>query len=378
MADGRLDYLNSMSADLTPEQRDLLSLHLVPGLGPRLTAALLDRFGSAAAVLEASARQLTEVPHIGDKLAEDLRQAMLRLDVSKELGLIEKHDARLLPLGSSQYPSPLATVSDAPHLLYMLGAWEERDANAVALVGSRHGTAYGRRIAERLAADLSQAGFTVVSGLARGVDGAAHRGALRVGGRTVAVLAGGLSRIYPPEHAELALEVKAHGALFSEAPMAMEPLATMFPQRNRLISGLSRGVVVVEAAERSGALITARHAAEQGRAVFAVPGAVDSPASAGTLKLIRDGATLVRRAEDIIEELDGIAPIVPLPASPAPTVQLDEPERRIWDLVAEQPLHIDDIAREVGLSAPQAAGTLMAMEMKKAIRRLPGNRYERR
>jgi DNA processing protein len=365
-----------MAADFTSEERDLLALNLVPGLGPRLTAALLEQFGSATAVLQATASQLMEVPHVGPKIAHDLSQAMSRLDLTKELQLLERHSTRLLVLGTPDYPAALATVPDPPHLIYLRGRWEARDANSVAIVGSRHGTAYGRRIAERLGKDLAAAGFSVISGLARGVDGAAHRGALKAGGRTIAVLAGGLSRIYPPEHADLAQEIEAAGGLFSESPMAMEPLAGMFPARNRLISGLSRGVVVVEAAERSGALITARHAAEQGRAVFAVPGPVDSAASAGTLKLLRDGATLVRSAEDIVEELDGVAPIVP-PPSAAPPAPLDDRQRQIWDRLAEQSLHVDDIARHLGLSPPQAAAALMAMEMKKAIRRLPGNRYER-
>jgi DNA processing protein len=365
-----------MSVSLTSEERELLTLNLVPGLGPRLTAALLQRFGSAGAVLQATAGQLMEVPHIGFTLSQNLCQAMSRLDVDGEVALLEQHGTRLLVLGTPEYPAPLATIPDAPQLIYLRGSWEARDTNSVAIVGSRHGTAYGRRIAERLGVELARAGFTVISGLARGVDGAAHRGALKAGGRTVAVLAGGLSRIYPPEHADLAREVEVGGGLFSEAPMAREPMAGMFPARNRLISGLSRGVVVVEAAERSGALISARHAAEQGRSVFAVPGPVDSSASAGTLKLLRDGATLVRHAQDIIEELDGIAPIVPAsPAAPPPA--LDDRQRQIWERLAEQPLHIDDIARQLGLSAPQAAAALMAMEMKKGVRRLPGNRYER-
>src|SRR5207237_9179565 len=180
------------------------------------------------------------------------------------------------------------------------------DADAVARVGARHGTEYGRRVAGRLAAGLVRAGITVVSGLARGIDGVAHRSALEAGGRTLAVLAGGLSRVYPPEHADLAREVEASGALLSEAAMRQDPMAGMFPARNRLISGLSRGVVIVEAAERSGALITAEHAAEQGKPVFAVPGPLDSPASAGVHQLVRKGAILIRGVEDILEELDGV------------------------------------------------------------------------
>jgi DNA processing protein len=365
--------MNTPSADL----REILTLNLVPGLGPRLTAALLERFGSAHAVLAAGPHELAEVPYIGSLLARKFHEAIRRIDVDAELALADKHGTQLVSLGSSDYPRPIASIQDPPHLLYMRGKWEARDTNAVALVGSRHCTAYGRRVAERLAADLVRAGFSVVSGLARGIDGAAHRTALQAGGRTIAVLAGGLSRIYPPEHDELARCIEAAGAVISEAQMAMEPLAGMFPARNRLISGLSRGVVVIEAAERSGALITARHAAEQGRAVFAIPGPVDSPASTGTLRLIRDGATLVRCAADVIEELDGIKSAAAPAVKAMPEPDVEPAQRKIWDFLADSPRHVDEIARELALSVPQAAGALMSLEMKKIVRRLPGNRYER-
>ncbi len=366
-----------MPPAITPDVRDLLALHLLPGLGPRLTAALLRRFGSAGAVLRAGAAQLREVPHIGPKLSEDLSQALRAVDVDAELALIARHDVHLRALGTPEYPDSLAEIHDPPHLLYVRGTIEPADARAVALVGSRQFTGYGRRVAERLATDLARAGYVIVSGLARGIDGIAHRAALRAGGRTLAVLAGGLSRIYPPEHADLADEVAAAGALLSEAPMKQEPLAGMFPARNRIISGMSRGVVVIEAAERSGTLITAGHAAEQGRTVFAVPGPVDGPSSAGTNALIRQGAVLVRGAEDVIEELEGIrAPAAPAPtASPPPG--LDDVQRRLWEFLGDGARHLDEMAQRLGLSVPQLSGALLTLEMKKVVRRLPGNRYER-
>jgi DNA processing protein len=216
----------------------------------------------------------------------------------------------------------------------------------------------------------------VPSGLARGIDGVAHRAALQAGGRTVAVLAGGLSRIYPPEHAGLAKEVEAAGALLTESTMAQEPLAPLFPARNRLISGLCRGVVIVEAAERSGALITASHAGEQGRSVMAVPGPADSEMSGGTNELIRKGAVLVRGPEDVREELEGVSAASVPPPSQEPPPELDETQRRVWELLREQPRHLDEIVQRLGLPVPQVAGLLMTMELKKAVRRLPGNRYE--
>jgi DNA processing protein len=302
------------------------------------------------------------------------------VDVPAELERMARRDVHLLALGHAGYPAALAPIAGPPHLLYVRGNFEERDANAVAIVGSRSCTSYGRRFAERLAGDLCRAGYTVISGLARGIDGCAHRGALKAGGRTMAVLAGGLSRIYPPEHADLAEEVRAAGALVSEAAMEMEPMAGMFPARNRIISGLARGVVIVEANEKSGALITASHAADQGRPVFAVPGPVDSAASAGTNALIRKGAILVRGVDDIREELEGVSAVAKgaggaAPATPPPG--LDEGQRRIWEFLTGAPRHLDEMAQQLGIAVPQLSTALMMLEMKRVVRRLPGNRYER-
>jgi DNA processing protein len=208
----------------------------------------------------------------------------------------------------------------------------------------------------------------------------AHRAALQAGGRTLAVLAGGLARIYPPEHTELAREVAASGALLTESAMEQEPLAPLFPARNRIISGLCRGVVIIEAAEKSGALITASHAADQGRTVLAVPGPIDSPASGGTHELIRKGAVLVRGVDDILEELQGISPLVSEAgpaAAPALPPQLDAVQQRVWDFLAEQPRHLDEMVQQLGLPVPQLTGILMTLEIKKVVRRLVGNRYER-
>jgi DNA processing protein len=365
-----------MSEALSAEELDLLALHLVPGLGPRLTSALLERFGSAAGALRATPEQLQEVPHIGAKLAHTLSAAMRRLDVAAELELIAQQRVRLLVRGSADFPVSLRDIPDPPHLLYLRGTLLPADTRAVAVVGSRQFTNYGRRVAERLASELARAGFTVVSGLARGIDGIAHRAALTAGGRTVAVVAGGLSKIYPPEHTDLAREIETAGALLTEAPMRMEPLAAMFPARNRLISGLARGVVVVEAAAKSGALITARHAAEQGRPAFAVPGPLDSPASVGAHHLLRQGAILIRGVEDILEELEGIQSRGQ-PARPAPPPPVDGTERRIWEFLQDRPRHIDEMAQQFGLSVPQITTALLNLEMKKAVRRMPGNQYER-
>ncbi len=363
---------------LSTRDRDLLALHLVPGIGPRLAAALLAHFGSTAALLKATTAQLRDVPHLPEKVAQQLQQALATGNVDKELALLEEHGVRLVPLGAPAYPPLLATIAVPPRFLYVRGDFETD--KAIAIVGSRQCSSYGRRVAEHLAQDLVRAGYAIVSGLARGIDACAHRGALEAKGKTWAVLAGGLAKVYPPEHNDLADEIARLGALVCEQPMQMAPMAEMFPARNRIISGLSRAVIVVEANEKSGALITARHAAEQGREVFAVPGQVDSPTSGGTLKLLREGAKLVRQARDVLEDLEGIAPLLEkTPALPETSVAppgLDDLERAIWEFLGE-PRTVDDICVHTEKPMASLSGVLMKLEMKRALRRLPGNIYER-
>jgi DNA processing protein len=303
------------------ELRDHLALALVPGLGPRLTAALLRHFGSAAAARRATADQLRQVPHIGAKLARQLATAFQQVDaaVAREEALMTQHGVRAVIWTEPEYPAPLLTISNPPPLLFLKGRWDSRDQRAVAVVGTRQATAAGRRWAEHLGRGLALAGYTVVSGLARGIDGAAHQAALDSGGRTIAVLAGGLGRIYPPEHEELARRIASGpGCLISETPMQTPPQPGMFPARNRLISGLSLAVVLVEAGARSGALITAQHALEQGREVFALPGNLDSEASAGCLALLRQGARLIRSVDDLLEDLHGLKVGKSAPSSSRP------------------------------------------------------------
>jgi DNA processing protein len=388
--------------DLPDAVKDHLALALVPGLGPKLTAALLAAFGSAADARRATAAQLRGIPHVGDKTAAGFAAALRAADIEPELRLLDRHGVRPVPLGFPGYPPPLAGLTNPPPLLYFRGAWTDADATAVGIVGSRGCTAYGRRVAEQLARGLVRAGVTVVSGLARGIDEAAHRGALAGGGRTIAVLAGGLSAIYPPEHTELADEIAGRGALVTETPMTVAPQPGMFPARNRIISGLSRAVVVVEANARSGALITARHAAEQGREVFAVPGPVDSPASAGCLELIRTGARLVRSVDDVLDDLKGIAtpeygsgargqkpeirtgelpgfapPTASAPSPPPPPPVLDPVQQKVWELLAAR-RHADELARDAALPVADLSRTLVQLEVKRLVRRLPGNYFERR
>ena len=368
--------------DLPPlddETRAMLALRLVPGIGTSLTRALVERFGSARNALKASVAELAQVPYISTALAEKLSVAWQNADVDQELALMRQHGVNLLLAGSAGYPAALAPITGAPAMLFVAGQILPQDDRAIAVVGSRSCSSYGRRVAQRLGSDLARAGFTVVSGLARGIDAAAHAGVLEAKGRTLAVLAGGLSRIYPPEHADLARQVRDSGALISEAAMRMEPMAGMFPARNRIISGLCRAVVVVEAAERSGALITAVHAGEQGREVFAIPGQVDSPYCGGTLKLLRQGAKLARHAGDILEDLQwsqGKA-VDDAPVAQAAPPALQETERHIWDYLGEQPRTVDELAQKLAKPMAELAGILLALELRKIVRRLPGNVYQR-
>jgi len=365
-----------------PDLRDLICLTMVPGVGPHTGRALLARFGSAGRVLDASGSALRDVQGVGPKLADRIAGARREFDAEAELGACRRAGINPVPRGDERYPPPLGDIPDPPGLLYLKGTYEPRDQIAIALVGSRKCTPYGMRVAERLAASLARVGITVVSGLARGIDAAAHRGALKAGGRTLAVLANGLAQVYPPEHEELAREVCAAGALVSEMPLRQSPLAGLFPQRNRIISGLCLGVIVVEATPRSGSLSTAHHAMEQNREVFAVPGPVDSLASQGCHRLIRDGARLVETVDDVLEELGPLvrevraAPAEPAVRHPA-ELTLSDIERTILGKLDDRPRAVDELIVATGKTASQVLATLSVLEMRRLVRRLPGHQFVR-
>jgi DNA processing protein len=369
------DELDPASADAALLAK--LRLSLVEGVGPRLTQQLLERFGDEQSIFTASDDDLRSVPGIGPKTARAIDLAR-ELDVAVELQTCRKFGVTLVPRGGDGYPPSLEEIPDPPPLLYVKGAFDPRDGCAVAIVGSRHATEYGAKVAAELAGGLARAGVTVVSGLARGIDGVAHRAALDAGGRTIGVLGSGLGRIYPPEHADLGDEVARHGALVSELPVLTDPVAGTFPQRNRIISGISIGVVVVEAAFRSGALITARHANEQGRDVFAVPGRIDSRMSHGCHQLIRDGAKLVETVDDILEELGPLVQSAPQadgpPVRKPAELLLNATEKLVLGVVGEGPsIPIDEIIAKSGLATGQVLTTLSVLEMRRLVRRVGGN-----
>ena len=364
-------------------QAELL-LALTPGIGPRLRKSLLDHFGSAAAAVAATARELCDVQGIGQKLSRSIVETRQQIDVPAELARFRESGVQVVAESSAEYPQVLRSIPDPPGVLFVRGQILPSDGLAVAIVGTRHATQYGIAQADRLATGLARAGYTIVSGLARGIDAVAHRGALKAGGRTLGVLGSGVLNIYPPEHEQLAADVIAKGALISESPPHSPPLPGAFPQRNRIVTGLSLGVIVVEAADRSGALISARHAGEQGRDVFAVPGRVDSRMSKGCHKLIRDGAKLIETVDDVLEELGPLAKPTPLAgqeAAPAirhpAELQLNEPEKAVLATITDDPQTIDDIAAASRLPVQNVLSTISVLEMRRLIRRLGGNRVMR-
>lgn len=357
--------------------RDWLRLQLTPGVGPRIMEQLIEVFGSPNRVLNASGAELLSIDGVGPKLSADITKSRAGTAADEEIALADQLGITLRMRMEATYPTPLKEIEDAPPVLSILGTYEPRDELAIAIVGSRQCTLYGRQQAEKLAGTLARAGLTIISGLARGIDACAHRGALQAGGRTIAVCATGLAEVYPPEHAELAREISANGCLVSESPLRRGTMKGIFPQRNRLISGLSLGVIVVEARRGSGALHTARHAYEQGREVFAVPGRIDSLPSQGCHDLLRDGATLVRGPEDVLESLGPL--IKPVVAQPGETIHtprellLNDIEREVLNRVQEEAQHIDEIVRLCSLEPSQVMATLTILEMKRLVRRLPGS-----
>jgi DNA processing protein len=345
---------------------------LVKGIGAVRLKALLDYFGDAQTAWNAPAFDLTSAG-LSAKLAERVLDTRARLDLNQYYAGIEAQGIDILTWDDPQYPAHLRQIDQPPPILYLRGAFSPEDSWAVAIVGTRAVTAYGRQVTEEIATTLAHNGVTIVSGLARGVDAVAHSAALKAGGRTLAVLGSGVDRIYPPEHRGLAEKIMSQGAVLSDYAPGTPPESANFPPRNRIISGLSLAVVVIEAAETSGALITSSFAAEHGREVFAVPGNIFAPQSKGTNRLIANGAKPMLAVQDILEALDLTRNIERreirkvLPADPT--------EAALFQLIGAEPLHVDDIRAQTGLPIDRVSSTLTMMELKGMVRQVGGMQY---
>jgi DNA processing protein len=346
----------------------------VPGIGPARFFKLLEEFGGMKNAWFASLLELRQI--LGDKLIQSLLETKKNWDPELELKRTQQNNFRIYCFSDEDYPAALKRITDPPPVLYAWGSFKYGDDIAIAVVGTRNPTPLGAYNAKELATGLSGQGLTIVSGMARGIDSESHRGALEAKGRTIAVLGCGLDIPYPPENESLMREIAAHGAVISEFPLGTEPFAKNFPARNRVISGLSLGVVVVEATHDSGSLITAGFALEQGREVFAVPGNIGNESSKGPHKLIRQGAKLVENYQDILEELAIPHLSVPEIAS-AQLDNLSELEQRVIGVMSREPSHIDQILRRTNLASAQVNSTLVQLELKGIVKHFPGQLYLR-
>ncbi len=351
-----------------------IALSLIEGVGLKRIFELLKRFGTAEAVLKADKNQLHDLPGVSVKLAERIRSCTTHGEAADIVGKIKKLDWKFLLLDDPDYPEALRNISDPPPFLFYKGTYVKSDRLAIAIVGSRKASESGLIFANTLAGALTQKGVTVISGMARGIDTAAHKGAIEAGGRTVAVWGSSLDVIYPPENRNLSEKIVESGCLISEFFPDTIPNGPNFPRRNRIISGMSEGIVIIEAAEKSGALSTANHALAQNREVFAVPGSPRSATSRGTNRLIKEGATLLTSVEDIFEAL----PLLDnnLKAEKAKKdVELTATEKNLIDLFDDKPIHIDVLSREMAQSVTELMPILLALELKGIIKELSGKRY---
>jgi DNA processing protein len=370
-----------------------LRLIRAENVGPTIFSKLLRHFSSIDLALGASVSQLEGVEGIGPKTALEIAKSRDKFDVATELELAERYGVWIIHLEDKRYPPALKSIYDPPPVLYIKGKLSRRDSLAIAIVGSRRCSFYGQEQASRLAHLLASAGFTIVSGMARGIDSAAHQGALAASGRTIAVQGSGLANPYPPENDRLFEFISRAGACISELPMRYEPLAENFPPRNRIIAGLSLGVIVVEAAMRSGALITAKSALENSREVMALPGKVDSPLSKGAHQLIKEGAKLVESVDDVLEALGYIGQNLQehvatsaqaadeklgTPFFDMAKALLSENEKAIYKFLANEPTHIEEIIARTGLPAGNINASLVSLRLKGLVKHLPGSNFVRK
>jgi DNA processing protein len=360
----------------------LVALNLIEGVGPVRVRQLLDHFGEAPKILAASRSELRRVRGIGEDTAEVIAKWETSVDLAAELRRIEEFGCHVLTQADEAYPESLRQIYDPPVVLYVKGALTSKDKNAVAMVGSRTTTHYGVEVARKLAYQLAYVGVTVVSGGARGIDTAAHQGALSAKGRTICVLGTGINFVFPPENKELFDRIAEHGAVLTQFPFNRNGDRQTFAIRNRIVAGMTLGTVVVEANLTSGALITANFATEYGRQVFAVPGRIDSPRSKGCHELIKKGAKLCEGAEDVLSEFEYLFPASNRPPSPAetgvlPALELSANEQKVYDALSREESSVDEVIRHSGLSPSTVSVALLGLEMKRVIKQLPGKLFIR-
>lgn len=354
--------------------RHWIALSMLSDIGPVGSKKLLSVFGAPEKVFSAELDDLLSVGGIGINRAKNIKEFSSWKDIEKRINLMEKRGIKAVGLDNPSYPEMLREIEDAPIILYTKGDIIPQDRYAIAIVGSRKATHYGTSLAENISEELSSMGFTIISGMARGIDALSHKGALRAGGRTIAVLGSGLDVPYPPENKGLMEKIADSGCVISEFPPGTLPDRENFPRRNRLISGLSLGVLVVEATSDSGSLITAGYALEQSREVFAVPGNVTSSHSKGTNELIKRGAILTGSAEDIVREL---APVLKgfIKSKDKSKIEITDEERGLFNLLSGEPKQIDIISRESGLPASKVLGILLELELKGVVKQTIGKRF---
>ena len=351
-------------------------------IGPVRVRNLTEALGSPEAVWEATEGDLCGVSGIGREVARGMMAQRNEVDPEKELRRVEAMGGSILTWDDAEYPGILKEIYDPPIVLYVMGQLTAKDRHAIAVVGTRHPTHYGTAMADQLSYGLARAGLTVVSGLARGIDTAAHQAALKAKGRTIAVLGGALDQVYPPENRKLAREITELGAVICEYPLGRKPDRQTFPYRNRIVSGLSLGTLVVEAGTTSGTVITSKQALEQGRTVFAVPGRVDTPSARGCHALIKQGAKLCETIDDVLDDLDPLLPLRVVKEAeaiqPQREPELNESEQAVVRALYRGALSVDELAREAGVSPVTLSSMLLGLEMKRVVTLLPGRRIELR
>ena len=359
-----------------------VALNMIEHVGPVRVRQLLEQFGDAVSILKASRQQLLRVRGIGEDTAEAIASWEKNVDLASELKRCEEFGCQVVTQEDAAYPELLRQIYDPPIVLYVKGTLETKDKNGVAMVGSRQTTHYGIEVARKLAYQLAYIGVTVVSGGARGIDTAAHQGALSGKGRTICVLGTGINIVFPPENAELFERISASGAVISQYPFNRKADKQSFAIRNRIVAGMTLGTVVVEANLTSGALITANFATEYGRQIFAVPGRIDSPRSKGCHELIKKGAKLCEGAEDILSEFEYLFPASNRAPSVSetgvlPALELSENEQKVYDALDGDPRPIDEVIRQSGLPSSAVSVALLSLEMKRAVRQIPGKLFLR-